>query len=92
MLDDTSLEHEFLQLTGKAETKPFECVGTVSEVNTALSMAIQRWYSTSRPALLKDYHIQPIPSVASIQSILPIGNLSSDERQILQDACTEKTN
>ena len=92
MLYDTTLEHEFLQLTGKAETKPFECVGTVSEVNAALSMAIQRWYSTSRPALLKDYLIQSIPSSASIQSILPMGNLTPDERQILQAACTEKIN
>ncbi len=40
MLDDTSLELEFRQLIGEAETKPFECVGTVSEVRQALSMAL----------------------------------------------------
>ena len=93
MLEDTTLEHEFLQLTGKAETKPFECVGTVSEVNAALSMAIERWYPITRPALLKDYHIHTQPlSHSATQSLLPIGNLTPDERQILQAACTEKTN
>ena len=90
MLDDTTLEHEFLQLTGKAETKPFECVGTVSEVNAALAMAIERWYTTSRPALLKDYSTQSQP--IHLSTLLPIGNLTSDERQILQAACTEKIN
>ena len=95
MLDDTTLEHEFLQLTGKAETKPFECVGTVSEVRQALAMSMARWYKERRPALLKDYSIpsiESIPSIQSIQSIAPIGNLTPDERQILQAACTEKTN
>lgn len=93
MLDDTTLEHEFLQLIGKAETKPFECVGTVSEVNAALSMAIERWYPITRPALLKDYHIHTQTlSHSATQSLLPIGNLTPDERQILQAACTEKIN
>ena len=92
MLDDTTLEHEFMQLTGHAETKPFECVGTVSEVNAALSMAIERWYHDSRPALLKDYVVGAIPSADTIHTIAAIGNLIPDERQILQQACTEKTN
>ena len=93
MLDDLTLEHEFLQLIGKAETKPFECVGTVSEVNAALSMAIERWYPITRPALLKDYHIHTqLLSHSATQSLLPIGNLTPDERQILQAACTEKIN
>ena len=90
MLDDTTLEHEFLQLTGKAETKPFECVGTVSEVNAAISMAIERWYPDERPALLKQFTNSPF--TVHLSSLLPIGNLIPDERQILQAACTEKTN
>ena len=44
MLDDLTLEHEFRQLVGMEETKPFECVGTVSEVRQALAMAVSRWY------------------------------------------------
>lgn len=59
MLDDITLRLEFEQLTGHAETKPFECVGTISEVNSALSMAIAKWYPQQRPALLKSYDVQP---------------------------------
>lgn len=55
MLDDESLQLEFDQLTGRTETKPFECVGTISEVHSAISMTIDRWYRQSRPALLKNY-------------------------------------
>ncbi len=91
MLDDLTLQHEFLQLIGEAETKPFECVGTVSEVRQALAMATARWYTEKRPALLKDYHTQS-PSHPVTRSLLPIGNLTPEERQILQSACTEKNN
>ena len=93
LLDDLSLEHEFLQLIGEAETKPFECVGTVSEVRQALSMAIRRWYPSKRPALLEKTGFNPsIKSINSITSILPIGNLTAEERNILHQACTENTN
>ena len=70
MLDDLSLRHEFLQLVGQAKTKPFECVGTVSEVNTALSMALARWYPSGRPALLQDYQPQA--------PVTPLDTLSTD--------------
>lgn len=39
LLHDPSLRHELDQLTGRAATKPFECVGTVGEVQTALALA-----------------------------------------------------
>ena len=38
LLDKPSLQQYFDELTGIAEIKPFECVGTVEEVNRALSM------------------------------------------------------
>ena len=38
LLNKKSLQSYFEELTGKAETKPFECVGTVEEVNRALEM------------------------------------------------------
>ncbi len=57
MLDDATMLHEFHQLTGQAETKPFECVGTVSEVNTAIAMTLGRWYANphTRPRLLEGF-------------------------------------
>ena len=90
MLDDTTLRTEFDQLRGAAATKPFDCVGTVGEVNQALSMAVERWYQAGRrPALLKDWTTS---TIGPIDSISPIGNLTTEERQILQQACTEKNN
>ena len=88
MLDDLSLKHEFDQLIGEAETKPFECVGTVSEVRQALSMAIARWYPAERPALLRDYKTNV--TIDSITTIGTMGNLTAEERKILQAACIEK--
>ena len=88
MLDDTTLELEFRQLIGEAETKPFECVGTVSEVRQALNMALRRWYTEERPALVRDFNA-PV-DFRDLKELLPIGNLSEEERQILQAACTEQ--
>lgn len=42
LLNDKSILHEFNQLIGIAETKPFECVGTVDEVNASLHEIINR--------------------------------------------------
>lgn len=90
VLDDMSLEHEYRQLLGEAETKPFECVGTVSEVRQALGMTIKRWYPGERPALLNDFN--DFNDLKDLNVLLPMGNLTLDERQILQAACTEKIN
>ena len=93
MLDDTTLGLEFRQLLGLAETKPFECVGTVSEVRQALQMAVERWYKDRRPKLL-EYDGAPAScrQIINLEHISPIGNLTEEERQILQQACTEKNN
>ena len=54
LLDKPSLQQYFDELCGIAEVKPFECVGTIDEVNRALSMIaptrankflIKRWKS-----------------------------------------------
>ncbi len=94
MLDDTSLELEFRQLIGEAETKPFECVGTVSEVRQALSMALKRWYKAGRrPALLENLEsLENLENLEHLENLEKIGNLSPEERQILQQACSEKNN
>ncbi len=92
MLDDTTLEHEFRQLLGEAETKPFECVGTVGEVHQALRMTVERWYKEKRPKLLESVQLDKPEQLIKLDRLAPIGNLSEEERQILQQACTEKTN
>jgi hypothetical protein len=42
LLNKLEMQHYLKQLTGKAPTKPFECVGTVEEVNAALEMCSER--------------------------------------------------
>jgi hypothetical protein len=54
IFDDKSLLHEFNQLIGIAETKPFECVGTISEVNIALCELIKK--ITGDLPFLLDYY------------------------------------
>ena len=41
LFEDKDLEEYFLQLCGERETKPFECVGTVSEVKAALTLCLR---------------------------------------------------
>lgn len=54
LLEDASLETTFRQLTGLDDEKPFECVGTLGEVNAAIreTMKIHKKY---RPYLLNYY-------------------------------------
>ena len=97
MLDDLTLEHEFKQLIGEAETKPFECVGTVGEVRQALAMTLDRWYKSGRrPALLDKLenleNLENLDHLVNLEQLENLGNLSPEERQILQTACTEKNN
>jgi UDP-N-acetyl-alpha-D-muramoyl-L-alanyl-L-glutamate epimerase len=52
------------QLTGHAETKPFECVGTLEEVNTALAYLISEHQANDLPALLQG--IKPVFNSADV--------------------------
>jgi len=45
LLEDESLEPILLELRGKAESKPFECVGTVEEVELSLQNARKEFQS-----------------------------------------------
>lgn len=81
MLDDIEMSRYFEELTGRAETKPFECVGTVSEVNSALAMTLQRWYPNERPVLLRKY-LAEAPTT-SLTTIFREHNLNENEVAIL---------
>lgn len=57
LLDKPSLQQYFDELTGIAENKPFECVGTVDEVNRAMEMLsknrrgkylVERWLENNK--------------------------------------------
>ncbi|MFH1297379.1 MAG: hypothetical protein ABIJ04_08925 [Bacteroidota bacterium] len=62
ILDDISLKPLFDQLIGITPEKPFECVGTISEVNAALVETIARYGNEPLPALLKYFsNLTPSP-------------------------------
>ncbi|MFH0867153.1 MAG: hypothetical protein V1904_13235 [Bacteroidota bacterium] len=54
ILDDNTLLYYFKQMYGAEETKPFECVGTIDDVNMALVMTMQK-NNDAIPFLLKHY-------------------------------------
>ncbi len=43
ILDDKNMLHTANELAGNSDKKPFECVGTISDVNVALSLAKRHW-------------------------------------------------
>lgn len=85
MLDDDSLQLEFDQLVGSAETKPFECVGTISEVNAALFLTQHRWYRhfDDRPALLRKWNGSSM-GAPQLDTLLPQHNLPADEVDLIR--------
>ena len=58
ILDKQNLHYQFEQLIGLTETKPFECVGTIDEVNASLCETIKR-RSGKLPYLLEYYKTTP---------------------------------
>ncbi len=55
LFNDDALVGYFDELTGIAEVKPFECVGTVDEVNAALCLTMEQYNEASLPLLLKRF-------------------------------------
>jgi len=55
LLDDEDLQIYFDQLIGIEKVKPFECIGTISEVNIALNFIINKISDNELPYLLKYY-------------------------------------
>lgn len=58
ILDKMDLQHQFDQLIGLSETKPFECVGTIDEVNASLCESIKH-RTGKMPYLLEYYKTTP---------------------------------
>lgn len=55
MFNDPEMQDTFDELCGLAENKPFECVGTINEVNIALQMMLQQPGPEELPLLLRRY-------------------------------------
>ena len=87
LLDDQSLLEIFNQLTGISDIKPFECVGTVEEVNGALLNSIDH---TTLPVLLESYRKHRKTEGSSntlsgfLKSFNPKNNLTDREYKLLK--------
>lgn len=55
LFEDENLINEFNELIGTTEVKPFECVGTIDEVNIALCRTISKYSNNPLPFLLEYY-------------------------------------
>ncbi|MEN8225023.1 MAG: hypothetical protein ABFS05_06635 [Bacteroidota bacterium] len=60
LFEDESLKATLDQLTGVAKEKPFECIGTIDEVNAALQKKIEGMEPGRLPVLLKHYREQSV--------------------------------
>lgn len=56
LMNNKDLHKSFMELIGEAEIKPFECVGTVEEVNLSLIHLLKNWNKEKPlPFLLEEY-------------------------------------
>jgi len=59
MLQEESLKETFDGLVGFTPIKPFECVGTVDEINLSLSLAVKKFKKEAKPMpLLLGYYAE----------------------------------
>ncbi|MFO8087825.1 MAG: hypothetical protein R6T91_08530 [Bacteroidales bacterium] len=56
LLDDPDQKENYLELSGQSKQKPFECVGTINEVNVSLALTVKHYAGgPSLPLLLKHF-------------------------------------
>lgn len=55
LFEDENLKDYLLELCGVGEQKPFECVGTIDEVNMAIAMRIKREAASEKEILLREW-------------------------------------
>ena len=60
LFDDPGLLDTLWQVTGLADEKPFDCIGTIDEVNLALGATLASMQGNELPLLLKAYSESPL--------------------------------
>lgn len=86
LLNKPALQLEYEQLIGLHNNKPFECVGTVTEINMALTMSLAN-YTDERPYLLRHFEakiLSKVPSTAVEKEFHYEHFLTEDFEQILK--------
>lgn len=93
LFEKESLKETLDQLSGLASEKPFECVGTIAEVNSALSHLCTRYAPDQLPLLLKHYHertqgISFAPAEEELRYWNASHNLKEPFEKLLRDGLT----
>jgi hypothetical protein len=95
---DPVIKTLFDQLTGLAEEKPFDCIGTIDEVNLALCETLRQTREDHLPALLiyykksKAFHrYHPLDFQDSLNHLDPEHFLSQKYLRLLTDAWNRRT-
>jgi len=93
LFSDPGLIPFLRELTGLESVKPFECVGTVDEVNASLQQTIASMESKKLPSLLDYYHqssafatLAPLQFKKMLKAFVPEHNLEPRFEQILKEA------
>lgn len=92
MLDDAANTAYFDELTGISAIKPFECVGTLNDVQAAVSMIIRNSDANEFPVLINRYKekaalVDPKPLLGQIQ---PQHFLDDQQLKIINQALDER--
>lgn len=95
MLENTSNTQYFDELTGISEIKPFDCVGTLYDVQTAMHMIIDNCEQNKMPLLalrFKEKYQKSKSSAGAYPSdnVIPENFLSNQQFNILQKALENK--
>ena len=71
MLNDEKMKEYFIELIGQSEHKPFECVGSIDEVNLAVSLAVRRLEQEGEklPMLFEEYKARRLYHPESIDML-----------------------
>lgn len=88
MLDDSEMSVVFDELCGYSENKPFECVGTIDDVNQAMQMIADQYNEHEKP-LLVDRFLKLRISISLPSSPVEISsnhNLNPVQLDILKNA------
>lgn len=87
MLNDPAMLEYFIELIGQSEHKPFECVGSVSEVNLAVSLAVNRLMSqgTELPLLFDEYVKRGFYQPENLEKLMESFCRSYNEQNLLPE-------
>ena len=77
----------FIELIGQSEHKPFECVGSIDEVNLAVSLAIRKLEQNGEelPLLFREYKERGLYYPESIDALNNECCSSFNEQNLLPD-------